>query len=65
MANEKEDRYVDPVIERYKKDIDVTMIIENLKLTPDQRVRKMEAALRDLAELRRAMIEAKAQQADR
>lgn len=31
----------DPVIEAYKKDIDRTLLRENLKLTPDQRVRKM------------------------
>lgn len=28
----------DPVIEAYKKDIDRTLIRENLKLTPEQRV---------------------------
>jgi hypothetical protein len=28
----------DPVIEAYKKDIDRTLIRENLKLTPDQRI---------------------------
>ena len=31
----------DPVIEAYKKDIDRTLLRENLKLTPDQRIRKM------------------------
>lgn len=28
----------DPVIEAYKKDIDRTLIRENLKLTPEQRL---------------------------
>jgi hypothetical protein len=28
----------DPVIEAYKKDIDRTLIRENLKLTPEQRI---------------------------
>lgn len=31
----------DPVIEAYKRDVDRTLIRENLRLTPDQRVRKM------------------------
>lgn len=32
---------LDEIIEAYKKDIDRTLIRENLKLTPDERVRKM------------------------
>ena len=35
-----------PVIEAYKKDVDRTLIRENLKLTPDERVRKMISVLR-------------------
>ncbi|MEN3001429.1 MAG: hypothetical protein ABDI19_06260 [Armatimonadota bacterium] len=31
----------DPVIEAYKKDIDRTLLIENLKLTPTERLRKL------------------------
>lgn len=31
----------DPVVDAYKKDIDRTLLRENLKLTPDQRVRRM------------------------
>lgn len=31
----------DPVIEAYKRDVDRTLIRENLRLTPDQRLRKM------------------------
>ena len=31
----------DPVIEAYKKDVDRTLIRENLKLTPDERIKKM------------------------
>jgi len=30
-----------PVIEAYKKDVDVSLLKENLKLTPDQRVRRL------------------------
>lgn len=31
----------DPVIEMYKKDIDRTLIRENLKLTPEQRLMEL------------------------
>ncbi|MGE0455414.1 MAG: hypothetical protein AB7O37_15080 [Vicinamibacteria bacterium] len=43
----------DPCIEAYKKHVDRTLLRENLKLTVDQRVRKMAAALRLAEELRR------------
>ena len=36
----------DPVIEAYKTDVDRTLLRENLKLTVDERVRKMISALR-------------------
>ena len=32
---------LDPVIEAYKKDIDVTLIRENLRLTVDQRFQQL------------------------
>ena len=35
-----------PAIEAYKRDVDRTLIRENLKLTTDERVRKMISALR-------------------
>jgi hypothetical protein len=41
----------DPVIETYKKDIDRTLIRENLKLTPEQRLRKLMAMQRFAEEL--------------
>ncbi|MBI2187235.1 MAG: hypothetical protein HYU37_08965 [Acidobacteria bacterium] len=44
----------DPVIEAYKKDIDRTMLRENLKLTPEERLRKLTSAVRGLVELRQA-----------
>ncbi len=34
-----------PTIEAYKVGVDRTLILENLKLTPDERLRKMIAAL--------------------
>ncbi len=44
----------DPVIEIYKRDVDRTLLIENLKLTPAQRAEKLESFLQMLAELRDA-----------
>jgi hypothetical protein len=44
----------DPVIEAYKKDVDLTLLRENLKLTPDERLRKLEQFVRDLDTLRSA-----------
>lgn len=44
----------DPVIEAYKKDVDRTLIHENLKLTVDERVKKMIGALRLVEEIRRS-----------
>ena len=44
----------DPVTEEYKKDVDRTLIRENLKLTPEERVRKLMKLQRFAAELRRA-----------
>ncbi len=35
--------YLDPVIEAYKKDVDRTLLRENLKLTVEQRIRKAES----------------------
>lgn len=44
----------DPVIEVFKRDVDRTLLRENLKLTPDERLRRMQAALRGVLELRDA-----------
>ena len=49
----------DPVIEAYKKDVDRTLIRENLKLTPAQRVEKLIALQRFAEELREAGRRAK------
>ena len=38
----------DPVIEAFKKDVDRTLLRENLKLTPDERVRKLARFMKDL-----------------
>lgn len=44
----------DPVIEAYKKDVDRTLLIENLKLTSAQRAEKLESFVEMLIELRKA-----------
>jgi hypothetical protein len=49
------DRYVDPVIEAYKKDVDRSLIRANLKLTVEQRFENL-MRLQDFAsDLRGAM----------
>jgi hypothetical protein len=48
------DTYRDPVIEFYMKDIDVTLLRENLKLTPQQRFEKFERFMDFVYELREA-----------
>jgi hypothetical protein len=44
----------DPVIEAFKKDIDRTMLREALKQSPEERLRRMHAALRGVVQLRGA-----------
>lgn len=43
----------DPVIEAYKKDIDRTLLLENLKLTTDERSKKFENSMQLCFELRK------------
>jgi hypothetical protein len=44
----------DPVTEAYKKDVDRSLLRENLKLTPDERLRKLERFMRSLTEVHAA-----------
>jgi len=44
----------DPVIEAYKRHVDRTLLIANLKLTPEQRAEKLESYAEMLFELRDA-----------
>ncbi len=44
----------DPVIEAYKADVDRTLLRENLKLTPEDRILKLMELQRFAEELRRA-----------
>jgi hypothetical protein len=43
---------IDDIIELYKKDVDRTLIRENLKLTPTQRLEQLENAQRFAEEVR-------------
>ena len=45
---------MDAVIQAYKNNIDRTLLRENLKLTPEQRLEKLAELQRLAAELRRA-----------
>ncbi len=47
----------DPVIKYYKQFVDVTLLRENLKLTPEQRIEKHQAALDLILQLRNARRE--------
>jgi hypothetical protein len=45
----------DPVIEAYKKDVDRSLLRENLKLTVEERLRKLASMLHFLEEWRGAV----------
>lgn len=49
----------DPVIEAYKRDVDRTLIRENLRRSPEERLRNLFALQRAAEELRRAGREAR------
>lgn len=55
------DQNLDPVIEAYKKDIDVTLIRENLRLTVDQRFQQLMQLQQFAEDLRRAGRKARSQ----
>ena len=44
----------DPVVEAYKRDVDRTILRENLKLSVDERFRRFESFMRGIYELRAA-----------
>ncbi len=46
--------YCDPVIEVYKKDVDRTLLRENLKLTVEERIRKAQSFHESIAGWRAA-----------
>jgi hypothetical protein len=46
----------DPVIEAYKRHVDVSLLHENLRKTPDDRMRAMISMMELVEELRRAVV---------
>lgn len=54
----------DPVIEAYKKDIDRTLLRENLRRTPDERLQALMALQRFAEELQRATADANSARRD-
>lgn len=54
MSNDKEPPEPDPVIEAYKKDIDRTLLRENLKRSVEERFERLRELQRLAEELRRA-----------
>jgi hypothetical protein len=45
---------LNPIIELYMRDVDVSLIVENLRLTPQQRLEKLFQMQQFAAELRQA-----------
>ncbi|OQW33002.1 MAG: hypothetical protein A4E19_06540 [Nitrospira sp. SG-bin1] len=54
VQNQPAALFPDPVIERYKHDVDRTLLRENLKLSVEQRFRQLHALQQFAAELKRA-----------
>jgi hypothetical protein len=50
---------LDDIIDLYMRDVDVTLLQENLKLTPTERIEKLMALQRFAEELQRAGREAR------
>jgi hypothetical protein len=50
---ELEHSSIDDIINLYKKDIDQTLIIENLKLTPEERLLKMQDFINSMTILKK------------
>lgn len=59
MADRMDDLPPDPVLEAYKKDVDRTLLRENLKLSVEERLSKLIELQRFAEELRRAGREAR------
>ena len=61
MEQGEPSRDLDPVIEAYKKHIDITLIRENLRLTVDQRFQQLMKLQQFAEDLRRAGRKARSQ----
>ena len=56
MVEKSKSEYIDPVIEFYKKDVDRTLIRENLRLTVEQRIINLMKLQEFAEELRKSKI---------
>lgn len=54
-----DDRWKDPVVEAYKREIDRSLLRRNLRRTPEERIRAMMDLQKVAEEVRRAGSEAK------
>lgn len=54
VSTQSDAKGLDPVIEFYKQGVDRTLIRQNLRRSPEDRIRALEALLRFAAEVRRA-----------
>jgi len=54
-----EDSWKDPVVEAYKRDVDLTLLKKNLRLTPEERILAAMELQRLAEEVRRAGREAR------
>ena len=61
MSDTTVTEWSDPVVEAYKRDVDRTLLRENLKLTPGQRLAALQQLVEFAEELRRGMKKAKAE----
>jgi hypothetical protein len=59
------DHQPDPVVEAYKKDVDRTLLRENLLRTPEERLIQLQRFVELLAELRAAAHRAQLEPAER
>lgn len=53
----------DPVVERYLRDVDRTLLRRNLTLSPEERLVQLQELARFAEELRRAGVQARRQRA--
>jgi hypothetical protein len=55
MSGRGVDIGVDPVVEAYKKDVDVTLLDSMLRRTPEERIRSLQAFVKFVVGARQAM----------
>lgn len=56
MSTTADAETVDPIIELYKRDVDRTLIRENLRKTPEERLRALQQLQRFADEVRKAGV---------